>query len=66
MTSAATNTGCRPGKQDDVFLLRPDGAIEQATPIALPNCHWVGDFTVPGVFQPQLCGADGHGHQRND
>jgi hypothetical protein len=55
VTSAATNTGCRPSNQDDVFLLLPNGTIEQATALHLDDCHWTGDFTVPGQFQPQVC-----------
>gem|GEM_PF-5182310 len=53
--SAATNTGCRPSKHDDVFLLRPGGTIEQGTALFLDHCNWTGNFTQPGVFQPQAC-----------
>jgi hypothetical protein len=55
VTSAATNTGCQPSSQDDVFLLRPNGAIEPATLLDVHECDWTGDFTVPGRFQTQRC-----------
>ena len=63
VTAAATNTGCQPGKQDDVFLLRPNGVIEPTTMLHVDRCDWTGDFTVPGRFQPQWCSAGLHRHR---
>jgi hypothetical protein len=57
VTAAATNTGCQPNKQDDQFVFRSDGTIEPST-IDVEDCDWRGDFTVPGRFLPQDCGAD--------
>jgi hypothetical protein len=63
VTAAATNTGCQPSKEDDVFLLRPNGAIERTTAIHADDCYWRGDFSIAGRFQPQDCRADQHdGH----
>jgi hypothetical protein len=56
--AAATNTRCRPSKQDEVFLLRAGGAVEPTTTIDVEDCKWIGDFTVPGRFQPQDCRVD--------
>jgi hypothetical protein len=66
VTAAATNTGCQPSKQDDVFLLRPNGAIEPTTLLHIDNCEWTGDFSVPGRFQPQWCNAALHRHRVDD
>lgn len=55
VTAAATNTGCQPSKQDDVFLLRPNGAIEPTTIFHVDECKWTGDFRVPARFQAQFC-----------
>ena len=66
VTAAATNTGCQPSKQDDVFLLRPNGAIEPTTLLHVDRCDWTGDFSVPGRFQPQWCNAALHRHRVDD
>ena len=63
VTAAATNTGCQPSKQDDVFLLHPNGAIERTTLLHVDQCDWTGDFTVPGRFQPQWWSAELHRHR---
>ena len=63
VVAAATNTGCRPSKQDDVFLLRPNGSIEPTTLLDIDKCDWTGDFSVPGRFQPQWCNAVLHRHR---
>ena len=63
VTAAATNTGCRPSKQDDAFLVRPNGAIEPTTLLHVDKCDWTGDFSVPGRFQPQWCNAGLHKHR---
>jgi hypothetical protein len=55
VSSAATNTGCKPSKGDAVFLLRPGGKVEQATTFDVNACNWSGNFTAPGRFQPQDC-----------
>jgi hypothetical protein len=60
--AAATNTRCRPNKQDDVYIFRAGGAVEPTTAINLEDCTWIGDFTVPGRFQPQECRLD---HKRD-
>ena len=64
VTSAATNTGCKPTRNDDAFFFRPGGAVEPATNFDLGGCDWTGDFSVPGRFQPQNCRADHHGGDR--
>ena len=56
--AAATNTRCQPSNQDEVFLIRPGGAVEPTTTIHIADCKWIGDFTVPGRFQPQDCRLD--------
>jgi hypothetical protein len=56
--AAATNTRCQPSKRDEVFLIRASGAIESTTTIHVEDCKWIGDFTVPGRFQPQDCRLD--------
>lgn len=56
--AAATNTRCQPSKQDQVFLIRVGGAVEPTTTIHVEHCKWIGDFTVPGRFQPQDCRVD--------
>ena len=56
--AAATNTRCQPSKQDEVFLIRVGGAVEPTTTIHVEDCKWIGDFTVPGRFQPQDCRVD--------
>ncbi|MCE9623577.1 MAG: hypothetical protein K8R99_14665 [Actinomycetia bacterium] len=53
VTAAATNTGCAPRHGDDVYLFRPDGSITVTTTVDVEDVDWVGDFTTPGVFQPQ-------------
>jgi hypothetical protein len=60
VTAAATNTGCEPSNNDQVFLFRPNGTIE-ATFAKIPDCDWSGDFTVSGRFQPQDCRGNKHG-----
>jgi len=45
VVAAATNTGCRPGAGDDVFVRRPDGSIVPAPPGAFAGVAWTGDFT---------------------
>ena len=59
---AATNTRCQPSKHDKVFLFRVGGAVEPTTTIHVEDFKWIGDFTVPGRFQPQDCRAD---HRRD-
>jgi hypothetical protein len=61
--AAATNTRCQPSKQDEVFLLRAGGTIEPTTSIHVEDCKWIGDFTVPGRFQPQDCRLDHPGNK---
>ena len=61
--AAATNTRCRPSKQDEVFLIRVGGAVEPTTTIHVEDCKWIGDFTIPGRFQPQDCRLD---HPRDE
>lgn len=61
LTEAATNTGCQPSKQDDMFLLKPDGKIVPVTAAQVERCNWTGDFRVSGRFQRQSCRAEVHG-----
>jgi hypothetical protein len=60
VVEAATNTGCVPRQGDDVFLLLPNGSVVQTADFDLKSCQWLGDFRLPGVFQPQSCNAE-HG-----
>ena len=55
VTSAATNSGCPPRQDDDVYIVRPDGSIEAATRVDIDSCEWAGSFAVPGRFEPQSC-----------
>jgi hypothetical protein len=61
VTEAATNTGCQPGKRDDMFLLKPDGKIVSVSAAQVERCDWTGDFRVSGRFQRQSCRAEVHG-----
>ena len=45
VVEAATNTGCRPGAGDDIYVQRPDGTIVPAPPGAFAGVAWRGDFT---------------------
>lgn len=65
VTAAATNTGCVPRRGDDVYLFQPSGSIKAAG-FDLNSCHWTGDFTIAGRFQPQSCGADDIGQGTED
>jgi hypothetical protein len=65
VTAAATNTGCEPNKNDEVFLFQPNGKIE-ASFGKIPDCDWSGDFSEPGRFQPQNCNGNHHGHSGDD
>jgi hypothetical protein len=65
VTAAATNTGCAPSENDEVFLFQPNGTIE-ASFGKIPDCDWSGDFTVAGRFQPQDCDRDHRGRGKND
>ena len=58
IVAAATNTRCQPSNQDEVFVIRAGGAVEPTTTIQIAVCKWIGDFTVPGRFQPQDCRVD--------
>lgn len=53
VVAAATNTGCAPRPSDDIVLVRPDGTFEPAPSPQMANRRWFGDFTAPGIYQPQ-------------
>jgi hypothetical protein len=70
VTAAATNTGCVPRSGDGVYAFQPSGLITAAG-FDVTSCHWTGDFTIAGRFQPQSCGAhvgqgSDVGHHRSD
>ena len=54
VASAFTNTRCAPRSSDDVYLVDAAGNFLNEHPVhELPVHVWQGDFTQPGVFQPQ-------------
>jgi hypothetical protein len=55
VASAATNTGCRPRRGDDVYLFLADGSMRQGSWSDVSPCRWQGDFTIAARYQPQQC-----------
>ncbi|MCU1395555.1 MAG: hypothetical protein JWM34_3983 [Ilumatobacteraceae bacterium] len=53
VTAAATNTGCAPSPSDEVYVFQADGTLRRTMSVDVSTVRWTGDFTHPGVYQPQ-------------
>ena len=56
VVGASTNTGCAPRPTDQVVDVHPDGSAQPVPSSSVTGVRWVGDFTQPGVVQPQSPG----------
>ncbi|MEQ1703204.1 MAG: hypothetical protein ABMA25_24120 [Ilumatobacteraceae bacterium] len=53
VVEAMTNTGCAPQTGDEVYVRWPDGSMSECASIDVGAMAWSGDFSQPGVYQPQ-------------
>lgn len=60
LIAAMTNTGCAPRGDEDIHLMWPDRSMSECVSLQTGALVWSGDFTEPGVYQPQrgdvVCG----------